>query len=230
MRSWYWLVVILGLVIGGCSSKDIIIPLDVAEEAGETARSLGYVVGDASVAKEAAKFKTSREMYEDYTEAYTKSGFTMKYQKMQIGDEMVLLPIISFKQPPVAPGMAEVSEHPVWKTVNNLTGTALRWGFGYLAVDSIVGGYKSISDNAGNHYAGPVQMSGSYNTAGGDQSITTGAQYQDQRTDSDGCSNGNCDGEAEEGIDEMCVGDRGTIPMSSLPEGCSCGSWQNYDC
>lgn len=63
--------------------------------------------------------------------------------------------------------------------------------------------------------------SGSNNvvSAGGDAAITGGDTVE-------GCGDDCEDGEES----EMCTGSRGTIPVKDLPEGCSCGSWQSYDC
>jgi len=182
------------VLMGGCAEQAVMIPLDaLTETAGEAV----IPIADASTAKELGLQKTWRKYQTEYTKAYKDSGFSMTYAMVDIGGVQAYLPTnISFKAEPkmVAPPTVP-SQHPVWNTINTGIRTIAPWAFGYMAADSLFGSFEAMSANAGNHYAGPVQMSGSYNTAGNDQSVSTiGPFQQDQghREQSPGCSNGDC--------------------------------------
>ena len=147
-----WMLVVCAIVVslGGCAGGDYIIPLDIGTETGETARTMTTVTGDASMYKEYVRYHAWEVYYQEMEEAQEDSGIKIGYMEVTLSDgTKTYLPTLTVRQPLVLPPPPEVSEHPVWKTANNLLGTALRWGFGYLAVDTIVGGYTAASDNGG---------------------------------------------------------------------------------
>jgi len=224
-------LLIVSVLASSCTKDYMEIPMSAMTS--EESRVAAYqTIGDASTAKEAIVHKTWQNYHDEYQEAYEDSGLTMSYKEVKLSDgSTTFLPVISYKPPPtMAAPPTEPSQHPVWKTVDNVVNRGIMWaGIGWIAHE-FRGMNEAAYDAAGNTYNGPTNMAGSYNTAGNDQTTTTGTQYQDQRKDSEGCSNGNCNGEDVESETEMCIGERGTIPVSELPENCSCGSWQNHDC
>ncbi len=178
-------------LLGGCAGSEM--ASTMINEAGETVP----FIADASVLKEQAVHKSWQNYQTEYTKAYNASGFSMAFDVVEIapGKTAYMPTAISYKEKPdiVAPPAAP-SEHPVWGSINTAIKTITPYGFGYLAVDSIVGGYESISDNSGDHYNGPVQMSGSHNISDDGQTINAGEMQQDQgnRENSPDCADGEC--------------------------------------
>ncbi|NOQ46234.1 MAG: hypothetical protein GQ559_06125 [Desulfobulbaceae bacterium] len=202
-----------------------------------TAGELGGYTRDASVAKEKFVMDAWEVYHTQYATAYAGSGFSMQFAMIEIspGVTAYMPTAINYREEPdmVAPP-AEPSKHPVWGTLNTAIRTITPWAAGAYMADSMFGAFDSMAGNAGNHYAGPVQMSGSYNTAGHGQDIANGQMLMDQatRTDSPGCSNGDC-GETADSIGseslESCLvnppggyNQNGT-PMYNSTE--SCGSY-----
>ncbi len=176
MKNSMAAVAILALLLSGCTDGSVYIPPEyLTSETGGIIKNFNGAVADASTAKEFAKYKAWRTYYAEYRKAYEASGFNMSYQKVVLADGSVTyLPVVSYHESPRFAPPPDVSEHPVWKTAEGVLGTVARWGFGYLAVDSLVGGFKALGDNAGNHFSGPATISGSWNTAGRDQSVYNG--------------------------------------------------------
>ena len=96
---------------------------------------------------------------------------------------------------------------------------------------------EAVADRPSNQYNGPTQITGSYNSAGRDSAIEANGPKMDQstRTDSEGCSNGNCAGEQPEDGEEaegafnlqncLDTSPGGTINGSpAWVPGCSCSS------
>lgn len=229
-----WLLVVL-LLVSGCASGVVDIPLDsMTTEASRT--NLYTTVGDASTAKEAIVHKSWQNYHDEYGKAYKTMGFNMTFEPVEGVAGAIRLASISFKPeikmatPPDKP-----SEHPVWNTVNTVVEKGIAWaGIGYIAHE-FRGMQESAYDAAGNTYNGDTQMSGSYNTAGNDQTITTGQQRVDNstRTDSDGCSNGDCNEGSEEEIEVDGSCGEGSFEEDGtwwIETGCSCDSRAAGDC
>ncbi len=178
----------------GCSSGSVFIPPEyLTDQVGDTTKSLAGAVADASTAKEFAKYKAWAQYYKSYAKAYASSGFTMQYQEITLSDgSKTYLPTVSFKEAPVMGAPPDVSEHPIWKTANSVLNTVARWGFGYLAVDTVTGAFKSLGERPAYQYNGPVQMQGSYNTAGHDQivGISQNPTYNATQTEAGGTTGG----------------------------------------
>lgn len=178
-------VIVVLLILSGCASSQIEIP--VSALTNEESRMKAYsVIGDASTAKEAIIHKTWQNYHVEYQKAYVASGFNMSYQQIKLSDgTMALLPLVSFKpQPQMAAPPTEPSQHPVWKTVDNVVNRGIMWaGIGWVAHE-FSGMQKASYDAAGNTYNGPTTMKGSYNTAGQDNYVTmAGTQNTSTGTD-----------------------------------------------
>lgn len=232
----FWLMIVVLFVLGGCAS-DYIMPLDTVSETGETTRSIATTTGDASMYKENVKYAAWRQYYISMQKAQEHTGIQIGYQEIKLSDGTVAhLPTLTVRQPLVLPPPPEVSEHPVWKTTNALLGTALRWGFGYLAVDAIVGGYNAANANGGysnyvNSGGGDVDfVSKRSSVAIGDSNTTTTVSDINQGPDNQkNCESGDCD--EPEDIEGSCG--EGSFEQDGvwwITPGCSCSSRAAGNC
>lgn len=236
---WLFIVVLFAVFVSGCTKEYMEIP--VSALTNEESRMKAYsVLGDTSTAKEAIIHKTWQNYHDEYQKAYKGSGFTMSYQEIELSDgTAALLPLVSFKpQPQMAAPPMEPSQHPVWKTVDNVVNRGIMWaGIGWVAHE-FRGMNEAAYDAAGNTYNGPVNMKGSYNTAGQDNNITMA-----------GTQNTNTGSEVGQGVDSSsgdgdgsslgtCSGDRGSTPITRVDDDgvkwvgphCSCDSWLAGHC
>lgn len=164
MKLFYCVLAILFL--GGCANSGLsVIPLDAYNEAGEVIGQTTATVADASIAKELAYVDMRKARDRAVAKVPTKMDISFSVE--QVAGVVYVLPNIQSQEAPVfEPMPSGPSEHPVWGTFNTAIRTITPYGFGYLAVDSITGAFKSFADNAGDTYQGPVVMSQSHNTAG----------------------------------------------------------------
>lgn len=177
MKKISHLVFVL-FAVTGCANSNIAIPVDALVE-GST--DISHVIGDASTAKEAIVHKTIQGYYTEYAAAFAKSGTTIEFELVEVkpGIFVQMMKKVSSRgdvkmfAPPTKP-----SEHPVWAMVDNVLNKGLAYGFGYLAVDSVVSGFTELGKSAGNYFYGDAQVNGAFNVAGNDQSIVTGAMGQ----------------------------------------------------
>ena len=212
------------ILLCSCSATQLMeIPLDsMVEGAKEGVK----VIGDSSVAKEAIVHKTIQSYHKAKRKMYDKSGIKISFNIVKKKGLMVILPDITYREkpeleaPPIAP-----SVHPVWPMVNNVLDKGLTYGFGYLAVDSVVGAFKALGTQASNAFYGDANLENSFNVAGG---------YQDFKIDNtSNCSSGEC-GEDSLNFDLGTCEETppfGTINgVTMFSSGCSCGSHANHDC
>jgi len=174
------LSVTIALLLGGCGSR--VVPLEAYDAAGNVIVNTSTVVGDASVAKEQAVMSAWRAYYNGMVALNQDSGTRIEFEMFEYAPGQFTQTMKSFSTrnaielipPPVAP-----SEHPVWGFLGTAVRTVTPYGFGYLAIDSMTGAFKSFADNAGDRYHGPVNMSQSHNTAGREQTFSgAGGLYQ----------------------------------------------------
>lgn len=225
--KFLWLVIPLFL-LSGCANDMVDIPL--SSMTTEESRVAAYsTIGDTSTAKEAIVHKSWQTYYREYEQAYQASGMTMSYQEITLSDgSKAHLPVINYRPPPtMAAPPSEPSQHPVWRTVDNVINKGIMWaGIGWIAHEWR-GMQESAYDAAGNTYNGPTNMKGSYNTAGNDNYVTmNGTQNTNTGAENNqtGCPNGEC-GEEEEIIDGSCG--EGSFEEGGtwwIEPGCSCTS------
>ena len=94
MKNVMLLVTVL-FFLGGCAGSDYIIPLDMGEETGETARSMATTTGDASMYKEYVRYHAWEVYYQEMEEAQEESGIKIGYMEVTLSDGTkgtVLLP------------------------------------------------------------------------------------------------------------------------------------------
>jgi len=195
MRRLFFLIPILFL-LSGCSTGIINIPSsEFVDSTGKIITKTAGTVGDASTYRTHEKYNAWNVANREYTNAVKASGFQMKFAMVDVGGTKLYLPKeISFRESPQFHAPAELHDHPVWHTLDNFVSVATPWGFGTWAATSIVSSMEHVANRPTNQYNGPVQNTGSYNSAGRDQYVTANGPKMDQgvRTDSPGCSNGNC--------------------------------------
>ncbi len=237
---WLLIVALAAVSLSGCANDMMEIP--VSALTNEKSRMKAYsVLGDTSTAKEAIVHKTWQNYHDEYQKAYKESGFTMGYQPVKLADgSTTYLPLVSFKpQPQMAAPPTEPSQHPVWKTVDNVVNRGIMWaGIGWIAHE-FRGMNEAAYDAAGNTYNGPVAMKGSYNTAGNDQNITmAGTQNTNTGTEANQGADGGSSDDGDGTNLGTCSGDRGSTPIIRkdddgtewVSSGCSCDSWLAGHC
>lgn len=165
------------IALTGCSSGIIHIPSEeVIDSSGRIVTKTAETVGDVSAYRTHEKYKAWGTAYREYSKAVANSGFQMTFAQVRLSDgSQAWLPSrISFREAPKFIPPADLKDHPVWNTINTAIRTITPWGFGSWAATSIIGSMESIAKQPTQQYNGPVQMSGSYNKAGGDQHIYSG--------------------------------------------------------
>ena len=234
MRSL--MLIVLMVVLSGCSSGLINIPSEqVIDSTGKIITKTGETVGDASTYRTHEKYKAWNTANREYTKAVKASGFKINFAMVDVAGTKLYLPReISFREAPQFHAPAELHDHPVWHTVDKFISTVTPWGFGTWAATSIVSSMEHVANRPTNQYQGPVQMTGSYNTAGRDQTITANGPMMDQghRDNSPGCSNGNC-GESQGFNLEDCIANPPAGNAGGFPQwtpGCSCTSHSEGRC
>jgi len=213
----YTALLIILLMLGGCSSGIINIPsTEVIDSSGKIVKKTAETVGNASTYRTHEKYNAWNVANVEYTKQTKASGFNMSFAKVKINGVVAYLPSkISFREAPQFHAPADLHDHPVWHTVDTAIKTITPWGFGTWAATSIVGSMEAVANRPTNQYNGPVQNTGSYNQSGRDQTITANGPKMDQghRDNSPGCSNGNCGESSGE-----------TLPPGTPPKPASCGS------
>ena len=239
MKKFIVILLSFPLVLTGCSDK-VIIPPELIKTGGATFQNLNGAVSTASVVKELSWGKIRRNFDKEYGKAYSNSGFRMQFAMQEINGVQVYLPTqISFRElPQFQPMTTGPSVHPVWGTVKEVGREVIRYGVIGLGIHEVIGGYKALTDKVGNQYHGPVQMTGSYNTAGRDNYVTANGLKMNQghRDHSSGCSNGNCEQSQthEFNLQECLDNPPGGYNTNHDPlwraSGCSCTSHADGQC
>lgn len=145
------------------------------------ATDMAPVIAEASVGKEAVVHKSIQNYHKQYAKAFKDSGTTVKFELMEVSKGVFVQVVSSISsrgevdmmEPPSVP-----SNHPVWSTVNNVLDKALTYGFGYLAVDTVVGGFEALGKGAGNNFMGDADTDSSFNLAEDDLKITSSAPVE----------------------------------------------------
>lgn len=210
---------IILFAISGCANDMMEIP--VSALTSDESRMKAYsVIGDTSTAKEAIVHKSWQTYLEKLAEMQEHVGFTMDYKEITLKDgSKTFLPLVSYRPPlQVHAPPTEPSQHPVWRTVDNVVNRGIMWaGIGWIAHE-FRGMQESAYDAAGNTYNGPVNMKGSYNTAGNDQALTmSGAQYGSTGADNQQSGGGAAESEEESEVTEggRCR-DNGSCPAGQV--------------
>lgn len=222
---------VLAFLLSSCGGTAFIPTDAMVNEVGE----VSGVIGDASTAKEAIVHKSIQSYHVQYAKAFKESGTNINFEMMEVAPGVymqVMTSVTSRGEVEMVAPPSKPSEHPVWGTVDNALRVTVPWIGGYAIADSIVGGFTSMGEQAGNKYYGDAQINGSYNAAGGDQIVTTGTMNQHSTVD-------NCvDGECNEGnLPEMTLDDCLANPPGGYSESgtpmyddvLSCGSYFEYD-
>jgi hypothetical protein len=181
---------------------------------------------DASVAKEQAVHDTLQNRDKMRVEAAKNSGFKMAWQPVEkqitVADsdgkvtEIVMteyLPNVSYT-PAVEfgnPIPQEPSRHPAWDTANQFVKTTGMVTLGIVGINAISDVWQAGIAGAAATFGDNANVQGSWNTAGGNQEISTNDQFQ-----------GDFNGESSESPDEECWVD--------FPGGCSCESREAGNC
>ena len=192
MKHWLLLLIPLAFLFG-CSSTMVIPGEKVIDSSGKIITTTAETVGDTSSYRTHEKYRAWNIANQEYTKAVKASGFQMEFQMVNVGGQSMYLPKkISFREAPDFHAPADLKDHPVWNTVNTAIKTITPWGFGAWMTGSIVGGFEHMADKVGNTYNGPVQMQGSYNTAGHDQvvGISQNPTYNATQTEAGGTTGG----------------------------------------
>ena len=197
------LIIIMAVALAGCSSGAIHIPSEqVIDSTGKIITTTGQTVGDASTYRTHEKYRAWRTAYTEYSRAVASSGFQMEFAQVDLtdGTKAWLPSRISFREAPKFVPPADLKDHPVWHTLDTAIRTITPWGFGTWAATSIVGSMESVASRPTQQYSGPVQMSGSYNQAGHDQSVYSGPLAMDNAA-RDGSPGNQVGGAADSGSD-----------------------------
>lgn len=230
------IVILFAVFVSGCA-KDIIIPLDAPKELGETSRALGYVIGDTSTAKERFYQDARKNLDTRYKEAYLHSGTRIKFAQVEkrvrlpgqkedfVYTETAMVEFTARDMPDFQTIASGPSEHPVWRSVDNVINKVTPYAFGAWAVNSVTGAFEQMNRDSGhNNYVsssgGDIDfVSQRSNVAiGDDNDNTTVSDINSDSSSSDGGDDGEGSAVCESADD-----------MTSLA-GCSCGSCWAGDC
>ena len=167
--------------IAGCSGSSMVIPsTEVIDSTGTIITKTAATVGDTSAYRTKQKYDAWNVAQKEYVKALSRSGFHMAFAMVDVGGQKLYLPkTISFTEAPTFHAPPDLKDHPVWHTIDTAVRTITPWGFGSWAATSIIGSMEAIAKQPTQQYQGPVQMSGSYNQAGRDQSVYAGPVNQD---------------------------------------------------
>ena len=167
--------------MAGCSGSSMVIPSsEVIDSTGTIITKTAATVGDTSAYRTKQKYDAWNVAQKEYVRALSRSGFHMEFAMVDVGGQKLYLPkTISFTEAPTFHAPPDLKDHPVWHTIDTAVRTITPWGFGSWAATSIIGSMESIAKQPTQQYQGPVQMSGSYNQAGRDQSVYSGPLAMD---------------------------------------------------
>lgn len=160
-------------MLTGCVAQGYV-PLTETQinEVGEIVEMPIGATRDASIAKEGFVHRSLQRRDIEYGKAYKESGFKMEFASVEIAKGIVayLPKSISFKEVPrfEQPLPLAPSEHPVWKTVNNVVDKGLwAWlgseffSFGKSAIDAA--GDKFAGDYIPQYSNNPMSLTGNTN-------------------------------------------------------------------
>jgi hypothetical protein len=234
MRHLWILLILLPLV--GCSGTAYIPPEYLTGDVKDTLKNFNGAVADTSTLRDLAFWKARRNY--DKMVASVPDKTEISFDMRTEGDKIYILPKITIQKAPTFQPIPDgPKDHAVWGVAKQWGSDLLHYGLIGFGLHEVIGGYKALSDNIGNEYHGPVQMTGSYNSAGRDNYVEANRPRMDQstRTDSPGCSNGDC-GEKQEKEDGDGFDVQGCIdsppggynshgdPLFDGTTGCSCTS------
>ena len=175
------------LFLSGCTTGGGLIPLTdtMVSETGEVVEKVAGYTADASVAKEHEVHDTLRNRDAMIAKAQAKSGFKLEWQPV---DETVFypgmaepitvkksMPKVSYTEPAefnqALP--TEPSQHPVWKTINNVSGKIVDATADTIKIVKVLDVMGDMAGDAGDDYNGDVVNNQSHNLGPGTGPVTT---------------------------------------------------------
>ena len=145
---------LLILVLSGCADTGAL-NLGSTVIDGEQATAITGQIKDASVQKEAIYFQAREKRDKAYKAMYKESGFNVKFEFVEVapGIKVQVMKEVSFKEFD-QPMPAGPSEHPVWKTVDNVVDKGTNVFLWWTGIKELAGVLKGAQDVAQPKYYG----------------------------------------------------------------------------
>lgn len=177
----------ISALLTGCSDK-IFVPLNtIAEDLPETMQHSVVAISDTSALKEKTVHETLRKYFEEYAQAYEKSGtqinfgtvtkkITFKGETLEY-TENAIVSIVSRDMPDFNVDIPiEPSKHPAWNTANLFIEHSFGAAWKMFGIDRLANVLTAgISAAQGATYNGP--LINSQNSAGGSQTFGMDSYY-----------------------------------------------------